>query len=231
MLQIMIKTLIACVILLSSTMLAAQDTTFLRPDYKQIEKNVQKKNSPFYWPDLFKRFNSGDTSLTLQELHHFYFGFTFQDDYSPYSGSGDTEKARELYGKEADEKNLKELLKVTKESLSRNPFDMEMINLQLYSYDKLGDKENFDRVLYQLRWIYDVILSSGDGTSKENCFYVIFVSHEYKVINYLEFEFGGSQSLIEHYDYLELEKNEYDIEGFYFDITPSLLYLNRMMSK
>jgi hypothetical protein len=34
------------------------------------------------------------------------------------------------------------------------------------------------------------------------------VQREYSILNYLGYDFGGEQSLIEHYDYLKLNKNE-----------------------
>ncbi len=75
---------------------------------------------------------------------------------------------------------------------------------------------------FQMNVIIDALLSSGDGLEKESAFYVTYISHEYDLIKILGFEFGGQQSLIDHYDYLKIEENPEDVGGFYFDISPCL---------
>ena len=72
-------------------------------------------------------------------------------------------------------------------------------------------------------------LSSGDGLTKETAYYVINTTDEYNLISILGFEFGGEQSLIEHYDRLTLAENDYNIEAFYFDVSPCLNSLSKML--
>ena len=83
-------------------------------------------------------------------------------------------------------------------------------------------QEAFQKKLTQLRTIVDVLMSSGNGKTKEDAFYVIDISHEYNLLSILGFQFGGSQHLIEHYDYLSVAENNQNIEGFYFDVSPCL---------
>ena len=66
---------------------------------------------------------------------------------------------------------------------------------------------------------------------KKEAFYVIYTSHEYDLLNILGFQFGGSQSLIEHYDYLTLAENEAKIEGLYFDVSPCLNSMSKMFKE
>lgn len=65
-------------------------------------------------------------------------------------------------------------------------------------------------------------LVRGTELKKKTAFNIIYSSHEYAVLNILGFKFGGQQSLIEHYDFLKVNKNKYNIEGCYFDISPIL---------
>jgi len=51
------------------------------------------------------------------------------------------------------------------------------------------------------------------------------------LLDILGFQFGGSQSLIGHYDYLTVQPNEADIEGVYFDVSPCLGSLSKQVEK
>ena len=79
--------------------------------------------------------------------------------------------------------------------------------------------------------VFDALISSGNGRDKENAFYVIYPSNEYALLEILGFKFGNSQSLIDHYDYLEVAENELGIKGLYFDVTPCLNSLNMMFDE
>ena len=79
-----------------------------------------------------------------------------------------------------------------------------------------------------MRIIVDVLLSSGDGLTKKTAFYVIYVSHEYDLLKVLGFDYGGEQTLTEHYDYLLLGDNSKNIKGLYFDVSPCLNSLKNM---
>jgi hypothetical protein len=112
-----------------------------------------------------------------------------------------------------------------------NPFDLSAINYQLYSLEQMGNKKSFDKKVTQLGTIVDVLISSGNGKSKKDAFYVIYTSHEYDLLNILGFQFGGSQSLIEHYDYLTLAENEAKLEGLFFDVSPCLNSMSKMFKE
>src|SRR5574343_275871 len=125
--------------------------------------------------------------------------------------------------------DFKKIIEFGNQILSENPFDLRVLNYQLYAYEKMQEKDNYMKKLTQFTIIVDAILSSGDGTSKENAIYVINVSHEYDILNIIGFEFGGSQSLIAgQYDYLKVKENKFKIDGLYFDISPSIKNIENM---
>ena len=223
------KQLLVITILLVSTIAFSQNIKFKKPNYKKIEKEISKEKSDYYYPKLLKKYMTSDTTMTLKEKRYLYYGYSFQDSYSPYGHSDFNDSLRMVLNKKKH--NNEELLKIIKLSdsvLVENPFDLRAINYQLYAYDKLGKKIEFDKKINQMRIIVDALLSSGDGLKKKTAFYVIYISHEYDLLNILGFEFGGEQSLIEHYDYLKVAKNSQNIKGFYFDISPCLNSMNDM---
>ena len=167
--------------------------------------------------------------MTLKEKRHLYYGYVFEEAYSPYARSVYSDSLRTILQKEVINKDdYHKIVKYTDSVLSENPFDLDAFNYQLFALEKQGTDMLAKKRLNQVYIILDALISSGKGTSKEEAFYVINTSHEYQLLEILGFEFGGTQSLIEHYDYLTVVENEAKIEGFYFDVSPCLNSMSKM---
>jgi hypothetical protein len=221
------KKILLFVLFINWIHLYSQETKIEAPDYKKIESEIKEKTSEFYYPKLVDKFNAADTTMTLKEKRHLYYGFTFQKKYSPYSISKQSEKLRPLIAKEKlSNKDYEEIIKLSDLILNDNPFDLRTLNYKTHCLKQLNKETELEKVIIKMNIIMDALMSSGDGISKETAFYVINTSNEYDLLNMLGFSFGGEQSLIEHYDYLKLDENQYNIPGFYFDVSPSLNYLS-----
>ncbi|KAB1065561.1 DUF4919 domain-containing protein [Salibacter halophilus] len=207
----------------------SQKKDFKKPNYQKIEKNISKEESSLFYDSLMLRFQSGDTTLSLKEKRHIYYGYTFQDEYSPYPFSVFNDSIRSIRQKEelTEDDNLK-IIQLADSSLMSNPFDLRAIYYQLHSLRDLEMKDKYNKRLTQHNSVIDAILSSGDGYEMKTSFYVITPSHEYVILNIVDLDFGGKQSLIEHYDYLTVEQNKYGIEGLYFDVSPCLNAVSSM---
>ncbi len=226
------KKIILITFILIGHLTYSQDWDFEKPDYKKIEKNIQMEKSNLFYKTLMNRFQQADSTMTLEEKRHLYYGYIFDENYSPYSRSSYRDSLRVVVQKEEiDSLDLNKIIVFTNEMLLKNPFDLNAINYQLYSLEQLGNNESFEKRMIQLRIIVDALMSSGNGKSKKKAFYVIYTSHEYDLLNILGFQFGGSQSLIEHYDYLTITENEAKLEGLYFDVSPCLNSLTKMLKK
>jgi len=140
----------------------AQDWDFEKPDYEQIEKNIQIETSNLFYSSLMNRFQTGDTTLTIEEIRHLYYGFTFQPKYAPYGHSDYTDSIRTIFRKEnLDSLDYDKLNLFCRNILKDNPFDfstLEYHNYALSKMDSLGQKEI---VLRQLNWLIDAVISSG----------------------------------------------------------------------
>lgn len=206
----------------------AQENTFESPNYKTIETNIKDKKSDFYYPKLMARYEVSDTTMTLEQKRHLYYGYTFQPTYNPYKNSSASESLSEIMKKEElSTEDLTEIIKLSNVALKENPLDIRSLNYRLYSLEQQNKIVELKKNLIKLEIIVDALVSSGDGISKETAFYVIDTSHEYDLLAMFGFRFGGEQSLIEHYDYLTVAKNEDNVKGLYFDVTPCLDYLAR----
>lgn len=218
--------------IMSSLSLYGQERKFEKPDYKDIDKKIRDEKSDFFYEKLFLKYNLADTSMSLDEKRALYYGFIFQPEYSPYGFSSFDDSIRDIAGKEEfSEYDYRQILRFSDSLLAENPFDLRALNYKMFCYEKLNDAYDFNSCLSKMRMIVEAIMSSGNGRTKQDAFYVIFVSHEYDLINILGLKFGGGQSLIDHYDYLRLAENDAGLEGLYFDISPSLDHLGKMFGK
>ncbi|MBP1672216.1 MAG: hypothetical protein H6Q25_31 [Bacteroidetes bacterium] len=206
----------------------AQKTKVEKPNYKKIEKKIAKEGSEFFYPTLMERFNAGDTTMTIEQKRCFYYGFIYQNQYSPYGGSDYSDSIRVILKKEElDISDYEQILVFSDSVLKVNPLDLTTLNYVLYCHDFLQDFSMVDLTMSKFKMIIDAILSSGTGESQKDPYYVIYVDHEYVLLNILGYKVKG-QSLVGTCDYMEVAKNKDNIKGIYFDVSPSLNYLDNM---
>lgn len=217
------KKIIGLILLFNCFSIFSQEFKYEAPDYKKIESAIKNEKSPLYYSKLKTKFESADSTMTLEEKRHHYYGYTFQKEYAPYSISKHSEKLSVFQKKDTlTKKEYDKALNLCDLVLLENPFDLRTRNFKSYCLDKLTLTKELENNVKKTHFVLETILSSGNGVTKETAFYVINPSDEYALLNALGFEFGGNQSLIEHYDLLSLKENEYKITGFYFDISPCL---------
>ncbi|GLB52538.1 hypothetical protein NBRC110019_15780 [Neptunitalea chrysea] len=206
-----------------------ESVDFSQPNYENIEKEISKKRSDFYYPKLMEKFQKGDSTMTIDEKRHLYYGFQFQDGYNPYARSTYKDSLQTVL-KEANptKEDMKDIIRFGDLILAENPFELRTINYQLYAYEHLQMEEAFHQKLQMFRSIIDAIFSSGNGLTEETAYYVIYVAHEYIILEINEYTFEG-QSLIHHkYDYMEISENPDEVKGLYFDVSASLNSMSKM---
>lgn len=197
----------------------AQEKTFQSPNYDVIKKEIQDKSSTYYYPSLMQRFENYDSTLTLEDYRHLYYGYVFQKNYEPYWRFSEDEELLEYYRKkEIKEKDYKSIIRLVNKSLEEFPFELNYLNFMCHIYKLKGDEAMVNKISKRLNGIIQVITSSGDGKTCETGFHVISVSHEYLLLNYFELTMK-SQALVERKcDYLALEENRAKIDGLYFNV-------------
>lgn len=93
-----------------------------------------------------------------------------------------------------------------------------MLNFLGYVYNLKGDQLTSKKVSKSFKGIINAITSSGDGLKCETGFHVIYISHEYILLNMFGLV-SKSQGLVNSCDYFAFEKGKYEINGMYFDIS------------
>lgn len=220
--------LLLLILVISVASAYSQTIVVEKPDYKKIEEAIADKASELYYVKLMIRYRLADTTMTLEEKRHLYYGYSFQKEYSPYGRSDYEDKLREVLNNgKLRTSDYQKIVVFSDSILAENPFNLAVIDNQLFAFEKLGDSGRFNENITRLKIVVDAMLSSGDGLSKESAYYVISTAHEYFILNMLGLTFGGSQSLQEHYDYLTVAKNPDKIKGLYFDVSPCLQSLQK----
>ncbi|PSK91109.1 DUF4919 domain-containing protein [Taibaiella chishuiensis] len=193
---------------------------FSPPDYKAIRKNIKDKKSAFYYPTLMKRYKNGDTTFTKQEFATLYYGFLFDPGYSVLDFSTYNDSINVLLRADSMVAGDNEkMIRYEKAILETSPFRMRDLNRLANAYYYDGDTVAMRIAGYKLQMIAATILSTGDGRTDKTGWHVISVGHEYDILNFMGFDFGGSQKLTHSgCDYLDVEKNKEGIKGFYFDV-------------
>lgn len=207
------------------------DISFAAPNYKTIETNIKDDTSNMYYPALMKRFLNSDSTLTLEEKRHLYYGFVFQDNYSPYKISEYMDSAKVLKGKaDLTEEDYAKLIGFYDKALEENPFNTNALYEKMHVLFTTKRADEHRKTTKQYDVIIQAVASSGRGLTKETAFHVIEVAHEYALMRALGLQ-PGSQQLIDHYDYVEFKPNKHGIKGFYFDISQCFNQLNKNLQK
>lgn len=229
----MTRCCVVLLLLLAGTAFTTRAQEFRKPDFNRIGVAIKDRSSALYYPKLMARFLGGDSSLNEAEREHLYYGFTFQDHYSPYVLHPYEDSLRQVIQKDnMEEADYLTMIRFADSVLTDNPFSMRTLNYQAYAYRKLQRRPEWEKNIYKIRTILDAIINSGDGKSEATAFTVIQVQDEYSLIHALDFEFGGNQRLVGgHYDYLALKENRFNITGLYFDVSASMDYLGRTFTK
>ena len=202
-------------------------------DYEQIKKLVDSKSSDFYYPELLRRFEAADTTLTLEQMYYFYYGTATRPEYNPYK-MAKYDALREALEKDAPEKeDWKKAAQEIDKELETDPTN---IRFHFYKYivckNLYGpESEKTLNADNQVVMLLSAVTSTGDGRSKETAFHVISVIDEYGIMDILGLS-PTMQSLVEDkgqsYDVMELKENKYGLESMYFNITVSMDAMNKM---
>lgn len=206
--------------LLSFISVYAEDKSNGQPDFAHIKKEVNDPYSPYYYPTLVQKYNSNDTTMTDDEFLYYYLGYTFQEDYNPYRTSEFAHQIDHLYkqNKKLSSAEYENLVKFAKQTLEDDPFDLRQINILIYGLKGLNRYREAAIWQYRLDHLIDAIISTGDGTTPETAWHVIYPNHEYIILNCLGMKGVDFVFVEPFYDYVEIEKNARRIEGFYFNV-------------
>ena len=219
----MIKKLfiILTILFVFSNLAISQDQEIRPIKFKKLKKEIRKQRSPFYYPVLFQRYLDLDTSLTSEDFRYLYYGFTFQDAYSPYGIPALQDSLISyLSRQELLRAEYEVAARIGGQLLRESPFRLRETFITAVAYEMAGDGKMSSIYFSFFEKQVDAIMSSGDGLSTNTAFVVIYIRDEYEMLEVLGFKFGGGQALLAgDYDMLELDENPYGVEALYFNVS------------
>ncbi len=220
--------------LLTPFLSMAQTTGFRPVNMKEIKK-VVTESSAFKIDDLMRRYHAYDTTLNADDYFYLYYGYATTKEYNGYKSSELAPKLKKLLDqKEEDfsEKDFKKVIELSEKILLEVPFDIDNLSYIVFAYNRLGRKDEIQPIVKQYKGIIEAIQSTGDGKTEETAFWVTNVDNEYTLLRWLDFEFGGQQSLTSSYcDRLKVKKNDQDVEALYFNVTILFARMSEMFKE
>jgi len=190
-----------------------------RVNYGLIRQNIRFEVSELYYPTLFARYKAGDSTMTIEEKRHCYYGFSFQENYNPYKRAKRIDRVESLVKKNPINIDTTFILQIIDSALNSHPFDLNALSYKI-QYCKSREKRKEQIAKTKIEIITSAIKSSGDGQSKKRPFSVIYIPHELLIINSLGLTRTGKQSLMGgNLDVLGITKDEKKIKKLYFDVS------------
>lgn len=199
----------------------AQEQETVSPDYAAIKTNTQDPSSPYYYPVLLTRFNAADTSMTVQERRHLYYGYTFNENSVNHANVVDAEmKLGEILHKQSPTaQDMEDVVAYTTTILEAFPFSVNVTEYRMYCLKALNRHAEAAKDRERVAMIIDAMLSSGDGTSPETSIHVIDAQNKYELVGALGYATQGEEYLISNkYNYLIIDENAYNVPGLFFDV-------------
>lgn len=198
-------------------------------DFDEIESAIKDSTSGFYYPELIKRLIGLDTTLTLEDYKHLYYGSVFQANYHPYGSSN----AKKSFTDAFRAGEYKKAIEKGEIVMNENPVDPELLVKMSISYLETGD-DDLKRIYAILYYSFlEVIYKSGDGKYVESAYVVVSVDHEYLIVADLGLKVT-QQALISDCDRLTIskkgqkrKKGQKKIKELYFNVRMPLLSLSK----
>ncbi len=135
--------------------------------------------------------------MDVEAYRYLYYGFSLQDEYSPYGQSKHNDELKKLTGKkELTNADKDKIIELEKKVLDEFPFELRNIYYLANLLEEKGDSVQAQLYSKKLTGIARAIMSTGDGTTDSTAMYVISVGHEYDMLGLLNYPYAGSQSLI-----------------------------------
>ncbi len=189
-------------------------------DFDVVREEINNRYSDSYYPKLMNRYMDNDTTLTLNDFRNLYYGYTLQEDYNPYRISRYSVMVKDFaLAAVAENVQCDSLIKYGELAAADFPFDIRSMNLLIYGYKCKGDEEKMKTWAYKLTGIIDAIISTGDGLSADSPMQVIYAPHEYEVIHRFGLNVKSNNLMPPNMEYLEVDDNRFNIDGYYFDIS------------
>ena len=205
----------------SAATLSAQETEPQAPDNDAILKDNMNGQSSNYYPSLFMRYMAGDTTLTLDEYRHLYYGYAWQPEYEPFDKPEVKDKLLLLVAQTKDSltlENAEQIVDYANEVMRFDPFSPGNLNFLIYGYGAIGNKVQEQINYHRLQMIAKTIMSSGTGLKETSPWHVLTFAHATDMMAYLGQDYGTRRVVSRTTEYVPLlVRQPGGVKGYYFN--------------
>ncbi|WP_300674160.1 DUF4919 domain-containing protein [Soonwooa sp.] len=157
-------------------------------DFSEIKKNIQDKDSPYYYDRLLFKYRGMPQSIDSTEAFHLYYGKKFTD-HQLGEMNPNFSKLREKF----QQRNFADAIKIGEDLHFKDPTNLEVLLILLQSYEQMKDQNKFVWTLQKFRMISATVLTSGKGDQEDSPYLVNSVGEEYVLLNLLKVPFQNYQ--------------------------------------
>ncbi len=148
-------------VLLSVGAFAQMDEALRPVDLGKIKKLVTKEKSDFYYPDLYVKILSGRETLSDDEYHYLYYGYSFTDYYHPDHAQSADSLLRAIEEMNLDTSQLLLIQQRCENLLQTCVIDPDLLFVKYYVLYSLGYKVKAKLWLAHFKGIVKTIKDSG----------------------------------------------------------------------
>ena len=138
------------------------------PVEEDIIRQTLDSESPYYYPNLMLRYQSGDDSMTEEDYHYLYYGYAYQDAYKPLNANSDM-----VDFENPTHESLEKLIAAVNDALVQDPFSPKLLNLLAFAYGALGDSKNEQINYNRMNSILATIEDSGNGLKEGSAWHIL----------------------------------------------------------
>lgn len=194
------------------------------PNYDSLNVIIHTKGGENYYPDLFKRYLDGDTTLTVDNYHYLYYGYALQPGYQPLTPNSMRDSLMIVLERNTSSEDIVpelfgDLKRITYKSLSINPFDLQVLNMLAYIHQMAGDDVLASQYSDRMHKVKEVILRSGDGLTKNNPIHVISREEQDAILGSLKLGVKKRSYISIDVEYIALNQKYRGKNGLFFDIS------------
>lgn len=217
---------ISIFIIFSNVIIYSQSATEF--DLEKIKLATQDTNSEKFYPKLVTRFEQDDSTLTIDDYQHFYYGFAFQENFNPLISKIDS--VNKLFQRN----EFNQIIRLCDTLLSKNPTSLTaLLSKQIAIREIHGEKESYKTHKRKLDNLINAILHTGNGLNTETAYYITNVFDEYLIMDYkYNIDQIKKQELINGCDVFTINKTpEFKSNKIVFNISLGLAYWDKLFTK
>ena len=187
----------AIIILLFGIVAKVQAQSFIyQHDYKAIAYKTKDPDDSLYYPRLFARYISNDSTLSPAEVLALLIGFTDRLEYKPYDDLVLEKQINQLN----NTGGYQQAIKLANLFLSTHPFDQQAIVAKSYAYYRLGKLDSSEYYVLRFDAVMKAMAYSGSGKAPDSAIFALGpIDGENFIRRYLKASTGYTDNRLDSY--------------------------------